>query len=90
MISVNIETSVEDQVLMVCDSAECDGRETEHDAKTIAYWETPDSGTIVSRTSCRDCNQTKAVQQWVGPPRRPSHDCGYYTDDSGVCSYCHC
>jgi hypothetical protein len=83
-----IETSTVDRVWLACDSEECGGRETGHDATTVAYWDTPDSGTLVDRKSCSACSRTTAVRQWVGPARQPSHDCGYYTDGSGVCQYC--
>jgi hypothetical protein len=85
-----IETSEQDEVRMICDSADCAGLETDHESKTVAYWETPDSGTLVVRKSCRRCSRTTAVQQRVGPPRPPSHDCAYYSDVSGICSYCTC
>jgi hypothetical protein len=87
-ISVVIETSELERLRLVCASPECDSRVTDHDAKTVAYWETPDSGTVVSHKSCLRCSRTTAVQQWVGPASQPTHDCGYYTDDSGLCSYC--
>lgn len=85
-----IETSQLDEVQLICDSEECDGRETDHDADTIAYWETPDSGTVVWRRTCHDCSLNTTIRQRVGPAGNPSHDCEYYTDDSGNCSYCYC
>ena len=85
-----IETSELGEVRMSCTSADCEGLETDHESTTVAYWETPDSGILVARTTCRRCSRTTAVQQRVGPPRPPSHDCTYYTGDSGVCSYCPC
>jgi hypothetical protein len=90
VISMVIETSEQVEVRMVCDSAECEGLETDHDSTTVAYWETPDSGTLVARKTCRRCSRTTAVQQRVGPPRPSPHDCAYYADVSGACNYCPC
>ncbi|HET6986092.1 MAG TPA: hypothetical protein VFI00_05725 [Kribbella sp.] len=85
-----IESSAVDQVVLACGSEDCDGREAEHEAETVAYWETPDSGTLITRTSCRRCSLATTIRRWVGPARPPSHDCGYYSDSSGLCSYCTC
>ena len=85
-----IEGSAVDRVVLACESAKCDGRQAEHDSETVAYWETPDSGTLVTQTSCLRCKLETILRRWVGPARPPSHDCGYYTNDSGSCSYCTC
>ncbi|MFI6830123.1 MULTISPECIES: hypothetical protein [unclassified Kribbella] len=83
-----IESSEVDEVVLACESSECDGRQGEHESETVAYWETPDSGTLVTRTSCRRCSLATIIRRWVGPARPESHDCGYYTGASGSCSYC--
>ncbi|WP_329480437.1 hypothetical protein OG558_43870 [Kribbella sp. NBC_01510] len=85
-----IESSEVDQVVLVCGSDDCGGREADHESETVAYWETPDSGTLVTRKTCRRCSLATIIRRWVGPARPPSHDCGYYSDSSGLCSYCTC
>ncbi len=85
-----IESSEVDRVVLVCGSAECGGREVGHESETLAYWETPDSGTLINRKTCLQCSLATTIRRWVGPSRAPSHDCDYYTGASGSCSYCTC
>jgi hypothetical protein len=87
---VLIESSKVDRVELVCGSTECDGRLAEHESETLAYWETPDSGTLLNRKTCLRCSLATTIRRWVGPARQPSHDCGYYTGASGTCAYCGC
>lgn len=83
-----IESSAVDQVVLLCESDDCDGREAEHESETVAYWETPDSGTLITRTICGRCSLSTVLRRWVGPAGPESHNCGYYTGASGSCSYC--
>ena len=85
-----IEASEVDLVVLACGSADCDGRESEHESETLAYWDTPDSGTLIHRQTCRRCGLATTSRRWVGPTQPPSHNCGYYSDATGSCSYCSC
>ena len=83
-----IESSEVDRVVLACGSADCGDREAEHESETLAYWETPDSGALITRTTCRRCNLATTIRRWVGPVCPVSHDCAYYADASGACQYC--
>ncbi|WUJ70316.1 hypothetical protein OG809_35120 [Kribbella soli] len=78
-----IESSEVDRVVLRCESADCDGREAEHESETVAYWENLDAGNLVTRRICGGCGLSTTIRRWVGPGRAQSHECSYSTDTAG-------
>ena len=85
---VLIESLEVDLVVLACTSGDCGGQESEHESETLAYWETHDSGVLITRSTCRRCSAATTIRRWIGPVCPLSHDCAYYADASGVCLYC--